>query len=181
MAARAARYVAFLGGINVGGHRISMEALRAEFAAMGYADVTTFIASGNVVFMAGGAVARLESRIEAELGARLGYVVPTFLRTPRALAAAVALEPFGSVGSRDTYLVNFLHTAPSAAARRATEALSNRRDRFEVHGKELHWLVVNGGVSDTTVKPTVLRRALGQPTTTRNVKSLRTLAARLAG
>ena len=44
------RYVAFLGGINVGGHRVSMERLRTEFGTLGFLDVSTFIASGNVIF-----------------------------------------------------------------------------------------------------------------------------------
>jgi uncharacterized protein (DUF1697 family) len=45
-------YVAFLRGMNVGGHRLSNGELRAHFAAMGFADVATFRASGNVVFAA---------------------------------------------------------------------------------------------------------------------------------
>ncbi len=43
-------YVAFLRAINVGGHNVKMEVLRALFEAQGYADVATFIASGNVIF-----------------------------------------------------------------------------------------------------------------------------------
>src|ERR1700691_22980 len=43
-------YAAFLRGMNVGGHRIGNEELRARFTAMGFADVATFRASGNVVF-----------------------------------------------------------------------------------------------------------------------------------
>ena len=46
----------------------------------------------------------------------------------------------------DTHLVGFLRKAPTAAAKRATEALSNDQDRLVVHGAELHWLV-HGGFS----------------------------------
>ena len=45
-------------------------------------------------------------------------------------------------------------------------------------GTELHWLI-HGGISDSSVKTAVLGRALGQPWTTRNTKSLRKLADRL--
>ena len=44
------RCVAFLRGMNLGGRRIKNEQLRAEFEALGYADVGTFRASGNVLF-----------------------------------------------------------------------------------------------------------------------------------
>ena len=44
------RYIALLGGINVGGHRVKMAHLRALFEALGFEQVETLIASGNVIF-----------------------------------------------------------------------------------------------------------------------------------
>ena len=172
------RYVAFLGGINVGGHRVTMDRLRIEFEALGLEDVSTFIASGNVIFATSGSTARVEATIERHLMERLGYMVPTFVRAVDAVRKAAALEPFGSIRGGDTHLVAFLRKAPGATATRATEALSNDRDRFEVHGRELHWLI-HGGVSDSSVRGRALAEALGQPSTARNVKSLRKLAERL--
>jgi uncharacterized protein (DUF1697 family) len=173
-----AGYVAFLGGINVGGHRVSMARLRAEFESLGFTDVSTFIASGNVLFTTSGGSARIESRIEAHLEGTLGYAVPTFLRPRRAVVDAVAIDPFGPVGPRSTRLIAFLRKAPGAAAARAVAALGNDQDRFEVHGRDLHWLVVRGGVSDSSVKASAVRAAVGV-NTVRNVKSLRALAGRL--
>jgi uncharacterized protein (DUF1697 family) len=45
-------YVALLRGINVGGHVVRMDRLRALFAEAGLSGVQTFIASGNVLFSA---------------------------------------------------------------------------------------------------------------------------------
>ena len=42
------RYVAFLRGMNLGKRRIKNEELRREFEALGFEDVATFRASGNV-------------------------------------------------------------------------------------------------------------------------------------
>ena len=48
------RYVAFLRGINVGGHhKIKMAALKLLFADLGFEHVITYIQSGNVIFNAG--------------------------------------------------------------------------------------------------------------------------------
>ena len=44
------RYFALLRGINVGGHRIKMDRLRKLVEALGFEQVETFIASGNVIF-----------------------------------------------------------------------------------------------------------------------------------
>jgi uncharacterized protein (DUF1697 family) len=173
------RYVAFLGGINVGGHRVTMDRLRAEFESRGFVDVSTFIASGNIVFDAEGARSALEPAIQAHLEQRLGYSVPTFVRTAAEVVRAATLAPFGEVSAPDTHLVAFLRKAPTAAAKQAVTALSNDRDRFELHGKELHWLI-HGGLMDSSVKAATLAKALDVQSTTRNTKSLRKLAARLS-
>src|SRR5688500_16517828 len=45
------KYVALLRGINVGGHKvIRMSELAAMFSSLGFTNVRTYIASGNVLF-----------------------------------------------------------------------------------------------------------------------------------
>ena len=80
-------FIAFLRGINVGGHRVKMDRLRELFEELGLEDVSTFIASGNVIFSAdSGDVQSLRVKIEEGLAKGLGYDVPTFLRTPAQLS-----------------------------------------------------------------------------------------------
>jgi uncharacterized protein (DUF1697 family) len=71
------RYVAFLRGMNLGNRRIKNEELRAHFEAMGFPEVATFRASGNVIFATPEreAEANLAARVGAELDERLGYDV----------------------------------------------------------------------------------------------------------
>jgi uncharacterized protein (DUF1697 family) len=42
--------IALLRGINVGGHRVKMDRLRLLFEELDLRHVSTFIASGNVIF-----------------------------------------------------------------------------------------------------------------------------------
>lgn len=172
------RFVAFLGGINVGGHRVKMDVLRAEVSSLGYDDVATFIASGNVLFTSSKRAPRLEGEIEQHLGEALGYAVPTFVRRAADLDAIASHEPWGAVPDGHTLAVWFLRDAPDRAATAATEALSNDQDRFVVVGTELYQQV-RGGFSDSSVRPAVLSRALGRPATARNRTSLRKLVATL--
>jgi uncharacterized protein (DUF1697 family) len=62
-------YVAFLRGMNLGKRRIENDELRAQFEAMGLAEVATFRASGNVIFATPKreTEGRLAARVEAEL------------------------------------------------------------------------------------------------------------------
>ena len=47
-------YVALLRGINVGGRNVKMDRLREIFESLGFSNVETFIASGNVIFVGSG-------------------------------------------------------------------------------------------------------------------------------
>lgn len=91
-------YVAFLRGMNLGKRRIKNEELRAHFEAMGFEDVATFRASGNVIFATPKreAEGKLAGRVEAELDDRLGYDVPVFLRSIEEVVAIAGQRPFAA-------------------------------------------------------------------------------------
>ena len=174
------RYVAFLRGVNVGGHRVKMERLRELFTALEFSNVATFIASGNVIFMAPAMDATgIEKRIEAQLERSLGYEVGTFIRTPTDLASIVAFRPFASedVEAADhTLHVAFLRDALSGEAERKMLSFRTEMDDFRVHGRELYWLC-RGKITDSMVNWRLVAKAVTMPSTMRNVTMLRKLAA----
>jgi len=174
-----ARYIAFLRAINVGGHVVKMETLRAHFTELGFTDVSTFIASGNVIFEAPVQASRLEKKIEEHLQAALGYEVDTFLRTPdqvRQVIAAAELKLGRFLAKGANVYIGFLRKLPSEAQQKQTVALSNEVDVLSFHNRELFWLC-HESMAQTTITPPKLAKALGGPTTTRNITSLRKLIA----
>ncbi len=175
------RYVAFLRGMNLGGRRITNDELRGHFGAMGFAEVATFRASGNVIFAADGAEpeAEMAARVEAELDARLGYDVPVFLRSAAEVAAVVAAEPFAAdllAASNGKLQVQFLAGQPPAAAKREALALAGDEDRLAIAGRELYWLP-SGGISESELDLKAIERALG-PGTTRTMGTVAQIAAK---
>lgn len=170
------RFVALLGGVNVGGHRVTMERLRTEVASLGYTDVATFIASGNVMFN-GPMRGDHEARIAAHLGEALGWPAPTYVRTAAEVIAATDLAPFGPTPQGYTHMVAFCRTAPDAAGADAIAAQSTSFDRFQFDGRELHWLIA-GKLTDSKITLPKLVKLIG-PNTTRNITSLERLTVLL--
>jgi uncharacterized protein (DUF1697 family) len=175
------RYIAFLRAINVGGHTVKMDQLRSLFVALEFANVETFIASGNVIFEAEAQQTRaLEQQIEDHLQKALGYAVATFIRTPAELAAIVAHRPFPPAeleGAGSSLYVGFLPTPPADEARRKLIALSTEVDEFQVHQRELYWLA-RQGMGRSTISGALLEKTLGLPATMRNITTVRKLAAK---
>ena len=176
------RYVAFLRGINVGGHTVKMDALKKSFEALGFENVSTFIASGNVIFESGARKTEtLEQKIETALEKELGYEVATFLRTDKQVVEIAQHDPFPKhkANDGDTQYVTFLRDAPDAATKKRVLALSNEQDVLHLHGAELYWLRRGGGLIDSSISTKEFEQALGkQPTTMRNLYTVKRLAAK---
>jgi uncharacterized protein (DUF1697 family) len=173
------RYIAFLRAVNVGKRQVKMDALRKLFEAMGFGDVETFIASGNVIFTAPAQDTRaLEQRIERELKKGLGFEVETFIRTPAELAAITKYRPFGDDAEGHTVYVNFLYEPLDADSVERLAALQSDVDEFHVHGREFYWLA-RKKMAGTLVTGPMLLKAVGKvPSTNRNITTVRNLAAK---
>jgi uncharacterized protein (DUF1697 family) len=93
------RYVAFLRGINVGGHKIiKMDALKTAFEQMGLKKVKTILAAGNVLFESPETdTAALCRKIEAGLERSLGHPVGIVLRSIHQIERLERSAPFEGV------------------------------------------------------------------------------------
>ena len=162
------RYVAFLRGMNLGNRRIKNDELRAEFEALGFADVASFRASGNVIFGSdkGQGESALVSEIETGLGEGLGYEVPVFLRSCAEVAATAAQRPFAAKlveASKGKLQVLLLGKKPAAAARKKVLALASDEDLLAIDRRELFWLP-SGGTIDSELDLKAIDAALGRGT-----------------
>ena len=175
------KYVAFLRAINVGGHTVKMDYLRSLFAGLGFANVETFIASGNVIFDSKTRnTTSLEQKIEKHLRTILGYEVRTFIRATPELAEVADYNPFSRAdlnAAGNTLFVGFLADKPSNEAKQKLLSLSGATDDFAVHGRELYWLI-RTSFSESAVSGALLEKTLGMAATFRNVNTVRRLAAK---
>src|SRR5215469_7877628 len=137
------RFIALLRAINAGPRRaVKMELLRRVFESLHFADVATFLGSGNVVFRTSAKNAKtLERRIEKGLRHALGYEVAAFVRTDTELAQIVNCRQFriSEADGRDFNII-FLEDALDAGVRCKLMALKTDTDEFSVHGREIYWL-----------------------------------------
>jgi uncharacterized protein (DUF1697 family) len=162
------RYVAFLRGMNLGGRRIKNDELRRHFEEIGFEEVATFRASGNVIFSAAGreAEGKLAERVEAELDERLGYEVPVFLRNIKEVAAIAARQPFDSKRveeSKGKLQVSLLKKKPRAAAKKKVLAMAGEEDLLAIEGCELYWLP-GGGLLESDLDLKAIEALLGTDT-----------------
>lgn len=172
--------VAFLRGLNVGGHRVSMTDLKAHLESAGLEDVSTFIASGNVIFTSRARkIEKVEAHIESSLKAALGYNVDTFVRSMGEVRALRDLDAVAEAGKIGWNLhVTFLKEPVPAPVAKAFSDLETEDDRFRVAGREIFWLR-NGKMTDSVVEQKHWNAALGKRTSTmRNFNTIERIVAK---
>lgn len=169
------RYIAFLRAVNVGGpSAIKMDVLRHIFEELGFSNVSSFIASGNIIFESPTRnTEQLEDQIEGGLLQALRKDLTSFVRSMRELAGIVAFEAFPQTArtAGDRLAVIFLSSAPSADATHMLEHAHAGTEEFRVHGREVYWLrhATSQGAAYTRAP---IDRVLREPFTIRSMSTL---------
>ena len=177
------RYITLLRAINVGrGRTIRMEVLRQLFESIGFLNVATFIASGNVVFEATTKNVRsLEERIEKRLEEALGYEVAAFIRTEAELVEIANYKPFpqSKVDTAAGFNIIFLADTVDENSKEKVLALRTDTDEFHVRGREIYWLrrERQSGSRFSTVP---LEKTLGRPFTIRGGETIKRMVLKFS-
>ena len=157
-------------GINVGGRaKVKMDDLRAVFSALGHADVTTYIQSGNVVFTTSARSSpKVAEAIENRIRQDVGLAVSVLLRTGPELGTVIAANPFLQRGADPAKLhVTFLVDTPDPERLGRVEVPDSGPDEFTIVGREIY-VHCPQGYGRTKLNNTLWERRLGVPATTRN-------------
>ncbi|WP_322095271.1 DUF1697 domain-containing protein [Paraburkholderia bannensis] len=161
-------YIALLRAVNVGGTgKLPMPELRAMCEALGFTNVRTYIASGNVVFESRLAAASVKKRLEQSLEEYASKPVGVLLRNADEMAAVLADNPFADAPPERTVAI-FLDAAPPADT---LDKLSGHGTEQLALGKREIYVYYPDGIGRSKLKI-----ASGKDGTARNMNTVATLA-----
>jgi len=165
--------VALLRAVNVGGRKLPMAELRALCGELGWADVATYIQSGNIVFTAAGGAGAIEKQLEDAIADRFGLDVPVVVRTAAQWAKLAASTPFATAArdepNRLQLLVSKRPPNPDAADRLMARAQGG--ESVKAAGGAL-WFHFPHGVGTSKLTPVLIDKACGSPSTGRNYRTV---------
>jgi uncharacterized protein (DUF1697 family) len=173
------KLVVLLRGINVGGHkRISMADLRKLLSDRGYADVQTYLQSGNAVVSSDRPPAEAEQDISAAIAAELGHEVDVVVRTAEQMATVVADDPFSAV--RDDHRFHqalFLAGEPDGEAIARLSSTDFSPERLVVQPGVLHAWCPDGVQNSPLLKALTKIRTSATARNWRTVEKLAEMAS----
>jgi uncharacterized protein (DUF1697 family) len=160
-----------------------MAALRALLEELGFSDVKSLLASGNLVFASEGReAAALETILAQAAARRLKLSTEFFVRSAAEWRAVIARNPFPDEAKRDPgrLLVLFLKQATRPPAVAALQAATKGPELVRASGKHAYIYYPNG-VGRSRLTNAVIERHLGSASTGRNWNTVLRLGALLAG
>lgn len=179
-----AKYISILRGINVGGNRkILMKDLKVLFEKLGFAEVETYIQSGNVVFESekDGSTADLERNIQQAITETFGFNVPVIVRTADEWAKSIANNPFWKEKDADIDRLHLtcLKEVPSLELLKKIKLFQflpvrqahGEPDQYEINGKDVFIFCAAGYGTSKLTNP-FFESKLKVPATTRNWKTV---------
>lgn len=123
-------FVALLRAVNVGGTgNLPMSELRSMCEDAGFQSVSTYIASGNIIFKSNKKQHQVKAKLEAALAAYAGKQVIVFVRTASEMAAILAQNPFSKMPASRT-VAFFLDDPPASDALESVSHRANEQLRL---------------------------------------------------
>jgi uncharacterized protein (DUF1697 family) len=162
------QYIALLRAVNVGGTgKLAMGELKSMCEELGFAQVKTYIASGNVLFKCPHTAEKTCALLEQRLATYASKPVGVFIRTPSELDAILERNPFHKEAPNRTVAI-FLNAPPteemiSLAKGRTIEKIALGTSEIYVHygdGMASTKLVIPSAKSGTARNINTLRKLL---------------------
>ena len=166
------RYVAFPRGINVGGRQIvKMADLKKTFEGLGFKNVKTILASGNVLFeSAEKTPQKVREMIEAGMKKKFQLNVNVILRTVDQIQKLVDSNPFAKIQvTPETRLyITFLSETPKSKLKIPYESPEKDFQILRVTEGEVCSALTLSPERRTVDAMSVLEKEFGKNVTTRN-------------
>jgi uncharacterized protein (DUF1697 family) len=172
------RYVAFLRGVNVGGVNLKMADVAAALDEAGFSDVTTVLASGNVLLTSGAKVDAVRQKAEKALRDAFGYDAWVLAYDVDAVRAVSDGFPFErEVDDHHSY-VTFVTGADVLDELAGLAGDAGPDEKIERGDGVVYWQVPKSGTLDTTIGKTMGKKKYKSSTTTRNLRTIEKVLAK---
>lgn len=164
--------MAFLRGINVGGHKkIPMKELCDIFLRLELINVQTYIQSGNVIFQSEEKnIETLKLKIEKNINACFGFDAPVLIKTYTELKNIFIECPLSKEKKENSYFM-LLYTEPNQDLIEKLVAINSQEEEFQIT-KNCIYFYSNVGYGRTKYNNNFFEKKLKVTATARNYKTL---------
>ncbi len=165
------KFCAFLRGVNVNGTSMKMAEVCAVFEKAGMADVSSVLASGNILFSSGKGKTELKKLLEKAMSEYFAYEAFLFVKDKNEVEAIVSNKPFEATADFHIYGFAGIDGIEKTLMAEFEKSEKTKGEEAKITANNFYWKVPKGNTLDSTFGKILGRKGLKNAFTSRNLNT----------
>ncbi|MNK31565.1 hypothetical protein D3C87_500020 [compost metagenome] len=164
-------FCAFLRGVNVKGTNMKMADVCKVFSDAGMQNVSSVLASGNILFQSEKDVIDLKEILEKAMSAYFNYDAFLFIRNENEINEILANNPFPAVENFHNYIFLGSEKVEETLLEEFEKAAKEDGEKGKIINNIFYWQVPKGQTLNSTFGKILGKKSLKDKMTSRNVNT----------
>ena len=165
-------YCAFLRGVNVNGTNMKMAEVCQVFTDAGMQNVTSVLASGNIIFSSGKDAAQLKEVLEKAMSQHFGYEAFLFIREEKDVLAMLQNDPFPVAEHCHNYVFIGSQKIEELLSDAFQKAIKADNEKGKTVNSIFYWQIQKGQTLGSEFSKILGKKSLKDQWTSRNINTL---------
>ena len=173
------KYCAFLRGINVNGTRMLMKDVCKVFVDEGLQNVTSVLATGNILFESDENPEVLKQNLEKAMSQKFNYDAHLFIKTEAEIANILNDNPFSKDENFHNYIFVGTEIIGETLLNYFENCATNDREEAKLINNNFYWKVKKGETLDSEFGKILGKKSFKSEMTSRNLNTFEKILLKL--
>lgn len=166
------KYCAFLRGVNVNGTSMKMAEVCKVFSDAGTSEVSSVLATGNLIFSSDKSAADLKIILEKAMSDYFNYEAFLFIKSEKEVVAIFENSPFTKADDLHIYAFVGTEDIENVLLEEFDHSQKTENENAQIIGHIFYWQVPKGNTLDSDFGKVLGKKSLKNKITSRNLNTI---------
>ena len=173
------KYCAFLRGVNVNGTSMKMAEVMNVFTDAGMKEVSSVLASGNILFSSDKKPSELKNILEKSMSEYFDYEAVLFLKNENEISEIVNNNPFTKAEDLHIYVFVGIEDVETLLIEEFSKSDKAENENAQIVADTFYWQIQKGNTLGSTFGKVLGKKKLKDKITSRNINTFERILKRL--
>lgn len=173
------KYCAFLRGVNVNGTSMKMAEVMNVFTDAGMKEVSSVLASGNILFSSDKKPSELKNILEKSMSEYFDYEAFLFLKNENEISEIVNNNPFNKAEDLHIYAFVGIEDVETLLMEEFSKSDKTENENAQIVADTFYWQIQKGNTLGSTFGKVLGKKKLKDKITSRNINTFERILKKL--
>lgn len=173
------KYCAFLRGVNVNGTSMKMAEVMNVFTDAGMKEVSSVLASGNILFSSDKKPSELKNILEKSMSKYFDYEAFLFLKNENEISEIVNNNPFNKAEDLHIYVFVGIEDVETLLMEEFSKSDKAENESAQIVADTFYWQIQKGNTLGSTFGKVLGKKKLKDKITSRNINTFERILKKL--